>query len=89
MGADRRPSLTLNRERSRDASHCDRDARCDRTETGQDLKGKAKSRVEVLAAEFQKLTEQEEYAELTLEDLKAKREAKRKELVEESSRKRK
>jgi hypothetical protein len=52
-------------------------------------KGKAKSRVEVLAAEFQKLTEQEENAELTLEDVKAKREAKRKELVEESSRKRK
>jgi hypothetical protein len=52
-------------------------------------KGKAKSRVEVLAAEFQKLTEQQANAELTLEDLKAKREAKRKELVEESSRKRK
>ena len=52
-------------------------------------KGKAKSHVEVLAAEFQKLTEQQENAELTLEDLKAKREAKRKELVEESSRKRK
>ncbi|MEP6918218.1 MAG: hypothetical protein ABJC89_21400 [Acidobacteriota bacterium] len=52
-------------------------------------KGKAKSRVEVLAAEFQKLTEQEANAELTLEEVKAKREAKRKELVEESSRKRK
>ena len=45
--------------------------------------------MEVLAAEFQKLTEQEANAELMLEDLKAKREAKRKELVEESSRKRK
>jgi hypothetical protein len=57
--------------------------------SGKTPKGKAKSRVEVLAAEFQKLTEQQENAELTLEDLKAKREAKRKELVEESARKRK